>query len=130
MSNFEFDPIIDGLKDAKQLGTWLIAHQAKLDVSECHGLAATRLVVEDQSGTGEWCIPLRDAIDMVDIDDGWFATRTPAQVRIKEPGILYKELDEPVVEVVYVGIDDELRRSTVDADASATFEPIQKIPNN
>jgi hypothetical protein len=63
---------------------------------------------------------------MVDIDDGWFATADPADVRVTP-----MTDDRPAkVEVLYTGIDDEVRRSTVDSNSVATFEPIQNIPNN
>jgi hypothetical protein len=125
MTNMEFDPIIDGLHDTLRLGAWLVGNQAKLDVSEGLGLAATRLVVEDNSGRGQWCIPLLGAIDMVDIRDGWFATADPANIAIKD---LHQE--NPVLEVFYNSIDGETRSSTIDPTAAATFEPIQIIPNN
>jgi hypothetical protein len=131
MSHSEFDPIIDGLDDARKLGAWLIARKAKLDVSECHGLAATRLVVEDKPSGSQWCIPLHGAIYMVDIDDEWFATAGPADFKVQEPdNLLYRYLTAPTVEITYTGIDDETRRTFVDAKASATFELIPIIPNN
>jgi hypothetical protein len=132
MTHMEFDPIIDGLHDARQLGKWLIDHEAHLDVSQAEGLTATRLIVEAESGVGQWSIPLRGGIDMVDIDDGWSATKYPANIRIRKQEDVLRS-SSPLaleVEVLYTGIDDELRRASVDSDAAATFEPIPRIPNN
>lgn len=122
----EFDPMIDGLRDAQQLASWLVENRATLDVSDTLGFVATKLVVKDPTGDNQWCIPLVPGIDMVDIDDGWFATAGPAHIHVTDA----RDNMPEKVEVVYTGIDDETRLSYVDIGSVPTFEPVQHIPNN
>lgn len=89
----------------QELASWLTASKAKLRTGEAQGKAATHLVVEGEEG--QWAIPLRGSIDMVDVNDQASAEKYPVHISV-EGGDDHQE-----VVVVHVGTDDVARRASI-----------------
>lgn len=107
--------------EPKELASWLVTSQAKLDASESGGNVVTRLVVEDPVRHGKWGIALVGGIDIVNRRDLQFATEGPANLKFSES----TDTTPAKIEAYYHGIDDEARTAHVDLSIEPQFIPDQ-----